>query len=404
MAKTEGIARMHEMKKIMKYGGMAIVVMMSGMAVMAEPSGDRPDATHAWAVHDVNRPNPVKVTVPQGGIPSDATLLFDGTEESVVRNWRAKDGSACKWTVKNGELTCVPGAGCAFTREDFGDCQIHVEWKIPTDDRVGEGNSGVLLMGCYELQIQDAFDIKPSRSPWKITQYADGQAGAVYGQHPPLVNPCRKRDEWQSYDIVFHPPYREDGKLVDPGSVTLFFNGVLVQDAWPFEGKICWCRRASEHPETSTGPLRLQDHGHPVAFRNIWLRRIPSRYAETTCGGPGVKRADVAALRHRLAGESLRFADETDDPAEKFVRLWEAYCYEPDDALTGRLDAAAASCVAAIRANDRRLTGLARFHAVKRFVKMLVAGKWMKKDSELEKLLDGWTPPPKPKEGHLRDI
>ena len=380
------------------------VAALAAAQTFAEPSGDRPDATHAWAVHDVNRPDPVKIDVPAGGIPSDAIVLFDGTAESIAKNWRSKDGSACGWVSKDGEFTCVPGAGSAYTREDFADCQVHVEWKTPVDDLEGWGNSGVFLMGCYEIQILDSSSIVPSRSPWKPANYADGQAGAVYGQHPPLVNPCRKTGEWQSYDIVFHPPRRENGRLVDTGSITVFFNGVLVQDNWSLEGKIQWCRRASEHPEGSVGPLRLQDHGHPVPFRNVWIRRIPSRYENTTCGGPYVKKDDVAALRHRLAGESLRFADGTDDPAEKFIRLWESYCYEPNAAVKARIPAAEAACVAALKAGDSRICELRRIGAVTRFVKMLVLGGWLEAGSALEKALEEHKAPPKPTAPNLRDV
>ena len=388
----------------MKRWVVASAVALIASGAFAEPSGDRPDATHAWSVHDVNRPDPVKVAVPANGIPSDAIVLFDGTAESVAKNWRGKDGGPCKWVEKGGEFICTPGSKSACTRENFGDCQVHVEWKTPVDDVEGWGNSGVYLMGTYEIQILDSSAITPSRSPWKPANYADGQAGAVYGQHPPLVNPCRKPGEWQSYDIVFHPPRREDGRMVDPGSITVFFNGVLVQDGWPFEGQTGWCRRASRHPAESTGPLALQDHGHPVSFRNIWIRRIPSRYAETTCGGPGVKRGDVAALRHRLAGESLKFAGETDDPAEKFIRLWESYCYEPNSAVKAQIPAAEAACVAAIGAKDPRICEMRRIGAMKRFVKMLVTDGWQEAGSALEKALNAYKAPPKPKAPHLRDI
>ena len=246
---------------------------VAAFAVFAEPSGDRPDAEHAWAVHDVNRPDPVKVEVPQGGIPSDAIVLFDGTAESVKRNWRSADGSDSKWTVKDGEFVCTPGSGGAVTREDFADCQLHVEWKTPVDDVEGWGNSGVYLMGAYEIQILDSGSIVPSKSPWKPANYADGQAGAVYGQNPCLVNPCRKTGEWQSYDIVFHPPRYEGERLVDPGDITVFFNGVLVQDDAappPYPSR----------PETLTrtcGRIELQSHNDAskcLSFRNVWIRRL----------------------------------------------------------------------------------------------------------------------------------
>ena len=374
------------------------------LTLLGEPSGDRPDATHAWAVHDVNRPDPVKITVPQGGVPSDAIVLFDGTAESIARNWRDKEGGPCKWKVEDGTFVCVPGSGGAFTAEKFGDCQLHVEWKTPVDDVEGWGNSGVILMSCYEIQILDSSAVEPSRSPWKPANYADGQAGAVYGQHPALVNPCRKPGEWQSFDIVFHPPYRENGRLVDPGSFTVFFNGVLVQDHWPLEGKVKWCRRAHEHIDVAEAPLRLQDHGHPVPFRNVWIRRIPSRYAETTCGGAGVKKADVATLRHRLAAESLAFAEEAKDPAEKYIRLWESYCYEPERTVLAKIPAVESECLAAL-ANGRGDFGdPRRFFAFKRFVKMLVLDGWLAAGTPIEAKLDAMKDPPKPTAPNMRDF
>ena len=382
----------------------AVCAALAASVAVAEPSGDRPDPTHAWSVHDVNRPDPVKITVPENGVPSDAIVLFDGTAESVVRNWRDKKGGPSKWIVKDGTFICTPGSGSAMTAEEFGDCQLHVEWKTPVDDVEGWGNSGVILMGGYEIQILDSSAIVPSKSPWKPANYADGQAGAVYGQNPPLVNPCRKPGEWQSFDIVFHPPLREGKRLVDPGSFTVFFNGVLVQDGWPLEGQTGWCRRASKHAEKSKGALHLQDHGHPVPFRNIWIRRIPSRYAETAAGGPGVKYGDVAKLRHELAAQSLAFARETDDPAEKYIRLWESFCYEPDRKVKAMLQPAADACVTALKAGDPRLTDMRHRRALQRFVKMLVLGGWLEKDSELQKALDAKKDEKKPTAPNLRDI
>ena len=386
-----------------RFFAIASVAAFAAFAVCAEPSGDRPDETHAWAVHDVNRPDPVKVETPAGRPPSDAVILFDGTPESVSNNWTAGRGKPTKWTVKDGAFVCTPGSGAVATKEAFADCQIHIEWKTPVDDRYGWGNSGVFLMGKYEIQILDSSDVKPSRSPWKPANYADGQAGAVYGENPPLVQPCRKPGEWQSYDIVFHPPVWEGKRLADPGSVTLFFNGVLVQDSFPFQGRTGWCRRYDDPKETK-GPLILQDHGHPVPFRNIWLRRIPSRCADTVNGGPWVKRGDVAALRHKLAKESLAFADAAQDPAERFIRLWESFCYEPDDALRKRLDESGAACVDALKTAKGSFADAARFRAFKRFVNMLAASGWLPKDAPVKKAVDAFKAPPKPSAPNLRDL
>ena len=373
------------------------------VAAVSEPSGMRPDANHAWAVHDVNRPDPVKVDVRPGKPPSDAIVLFDGTLGSVTSNWSAGGGKTTKWTVKDGEFICTPGSGSVRTKEEFGDCQIHIEWKTPVDDLYGWGNSGVILMGRYEIQILDSSAVEPSRSPWKPANYADGQAGAVYGENPPLVQPCRKPGEWQSYDIVFHPPIWDGRRLVDPGSVTVFFNGVVVQDDFPLQGHTGWCRRYP-HPKESKGPLVLQDHGHPVPFRNIWIRRIPSRYADTVNGGLGLKRGDVAALRHRLAGESLAFANEAKEPAERFIRLWESYCYEPDDKVMERIVKCEAECVEALRANKADFAVREKLNAFRRFVNMLVTDGWIAKDAPIKKAIDGQKAPPKPKAPNLRDL
>ena len=381
---------------------MACTVAAVALVAGAEPSGDRPDARHAWAVHDVNRPNPPVVTVPEGGIPSDAIVLFDGTEASVAKHWRGNDGPT-KWKVENGTFVCTPGSGSALTAEKFGDCQLHIEFMTPKDDLYGWGNSGVIFMGQYEIQILDSSAVVPSRSPFKPANYADGQAGAVYGQNPPLVQPCRKPGEWQAYDIVFHPPRREGERLVDPGSVTVFFNGVLVQDDFPFQGKTTWSRRLP-HSEDAEGALRLQDHGHPVPFRNIWIRRIPSRFADELNGGLGVKRGAVAAKRRELARQALADAAATDDPTEKFIRLWESFCYEPDRKVQKAIAPVAESLVTAIHANDARVCEQMRFNALKRFVKMLVLQKFLDAGTPLEKALDEHKAPPKPKAANLRDI
>ncbi len=364
----------------------AAAVSVAALGAGAEPSGDRPDESHAWAVHDVNRPDPVKVVAAPGKPPSDAVVLFDGTEESVRKNWCRGKGKPTKWIVKDGEFICTPGSGGAATVEEFSDCQLHVEWKTPVGDTTGFGNSGVILIGAYEIQILDSSDVKASRSPWKPANYADGQAGAVYGQNPPLVQPCRKPGEWQSYDIVFHPPLREGKRLVDPGSVTVFFNGVLVQDDFPLQGRTTWCRRLG-HSEKSSGPLVLQDHGRPVPFRNIWIRRIPSRYADTVNGGLGTKKGDVAALRHRLAGESLALAGEAKDPAERFIRLWESYCYEPDRAVMAKIAKCEAECVEAIKAKKGDFGDANRLAAFRRFVSMLRNSGFLPKGSPVEKAL-----------------
>lgn len=367
--------------------GLACVAACAAVVVFGEASGDRPDARHAWAVHDVNRPDPVKIEAKEGQAPSDAIVLFDGTAASVEKNWRAASGGPSKWTVKDGLFVCVPQSGPAMTKESFGDCQLHVEWMCPVGDTHGWGNSGVILMGKYEIQILDSSAIVPSKSPWKEANYADGQAGAVYGQNPPIVNPSRRPGEWQSYDIVFHPPLWEGEKLIDPGSCTVFQNGVLVQDAWPFEAGTTWCRRLKRVKHAPEAPLYLQDHGNPVPFRNVWIRRIPSRFANTTCGGPGVKEADVAALRAKLAVESLAAADKATDLDEKLVRLWEAYGYKTDTAVKVRAEEASVAYAKMIDGWDHAACAKARnrLGALQRFANMLVLEGFQTKESPFVK-------------------
>src|SRR5205814_1624544 len=155
-----------------------------------------------------------------GAAPSDATYLFDGRD---VSGWKGKDGGPAQWKVENGYLEVTPGTGDIWSREEFGDCQLHVEWAAPAmvaGDSQGRGNSGVFMMGRYEIQVLDCYD-NPT--------YADGTAAAIYGEHPPLVNPSRRPGEWQTYDIVWTAPRFDGGRLVSPAFATIFYNGVLVQ-------------------------------------------------------------------------------------------------------------------------------------------------------------------------------
>jgi hypothetical protein len=225
-----------------------------------------------WKAHDRNRPAPPVVdpgTASSGNMvgraPSDAIVLFDGKDLS---KWSEKDGSPAKWKVADGYFEVVPKTGYIYTRQPFGDCQLHVEFAEPSP-AVGEdqdrGNSGVILMGLYEIQVLDSYQSKT---------YPDGQAAAVYGQHPPLVNASRPPGEWQTYDILFHAPrFSADGKLVRAARVTVLHNGVLVQDNVEIKGTT-----STETPQYNAQPdklpLALQDHNHPVRYRNIWIREL----------------------------------------------------------------------------------------------------------------------------------
>jgi hypothetical protein len=222
-------------------------------------------------VHDSRRPQPQVVTPGSaaaeqvGTAPSDATALFDGGDLSKWKS--AKDGAA-QWQVENGHVQ-VNGTGDIETVEHFSDCQVHLEWSAPAEvkgDSQGRGNSGVFLLGLYEIQVLDGYN-NPT--------YADGITGAIYGQFPPLVNACRPPGEWQSYDIIFEAPKWVGKRLHKPASLTLLHNGVLIHHCRPALGPTDH-KAAASYKETSaeSGPLRLQDHGDAVRYRNIWIRPL----------------------------------------------------------------------------------------------------------------------------------
>jgi hypothetical protein len=227
------------------------------------------DAGHRWKVHDLQRPTPRKVTpgAQPGAPPSDAVVLFDGTS---IDAFTARDGAAAKWLVRDGYMQTVPGAGPVTSKQSFGDVQAHIEWATPSPG-VGKGqdrgNSGVYFMGLYEVQVLDSYE--------NVT-YADGQAAALYGQHPPLVNASRAPGEWQSYDVVFRRPrFSASGAVLSPARMTVFHNGVLVQDNAELWGPTNWLQTEPyvKHPDAL--PFTLQDHDHPVRFRNFWVRPLP---------------------------------------------------------------------------------------------------------------------------------
>jgi hypothetical protein len=228
-----------------------------------------------WHVHDPARPHPPVVTpgATPGAPPSDAIILFNGTDLSKwAQDGKGADGGKivdAKWPVRDGYFEVGAGTGDLFTREKFGDCQLHIEWSEPPDTKgisQAHGNSGVLLMHLYEVQVLGAF---------KNPTYADGQAGAIYGQWPPLANPARPDGEWQVYDIVFEAPRFEDGKLVKPAYDTVFMNGVLMHNRKEVMGAMIYRQVATYKPHAAEAPLALQDHHNPVRFRNIWIRRLP---------------------------------------------------------------------------------------------------------------------------------
>ncbi len=229
-----------------------------------------------WRVHDGTRPQP-KVVQPgtfstqevPGQPPSDAVVLFDGKD---LAKWRDDKGNPSGWKLEDGAMVVppkgTPGGGAIYTRDEFGDCQLHVEWSAPTQiqgESQGRGNSGVFLFGRYEVQVLDSYQ-NPT--------YPDGQASAIYGQFPPLVNAMRKPGEWQTYDILFRAPRFDGDKLISPAVVTVLHNGVAVHHAVELLGPMSFRALPKYTPHGPKGPISFQDHGNPVRYRNVWVREL----------------------------------------------------------------------------------------------------------------------------------
>jgi hypothetical protein len=222
-----------------------------------------------WRVHDVNRPRPETVTPGVGTAPpSDAIVLFDGKDFSHWVTMVKGVPAPPKWKLGGGYMEVVPHSGSIQTKEKFGDMQLHLEWATPakvefrSQDR---GNSGVLLMTRYEIQVLDSYN-NPT--------YADGQAAAIYGQTPPMVNASRPPGEWQTYDIFFEAPRFEGEKLIKPAYVTVVQNGVLVQNHRELIGTTPHAQLGTYKAHPAEEPLELQNHNTSVRFRNIWVRRL----------------------------------------------------------------------------------------------------------------------------------
>lgn len=204
-----------------------------------------------------------------GQPPADAVVLFDGKDLS---EWTQTNGKPAQWAIEKGEIVCKSGAGHIVTRRKIGSAQIHVEFSTPNMPQAkdqAKGNSGVYVQGRYEIQILDSY---------KNPTYPTGSCGAIYGQYAPLVNASRPPEQWQTYDIVFHAPKCEGaGKVVRPGTMTIFHNGVLIQDHAALKGTTS---EGATESVCTAGPLLLQDHFHPdvketfMRFRNIWYRAL----------------------------------------------------------------------------------------------------------------------------------
>lgn len=222
-----------------------------------------------WRVHDIDRPRP-RVVDPgtpsteqaPGRAPSDAVVLFDGKDTSRLR-WPARG-----WKLENGYLEVTGKGEDLISKESFGDIQLHVEWMVPPEPRTAgqwRGNSGIILMGRYEVQVLDSYG---------VATYADGQAAALYGQFPPLVNACRPPGQWQTYDIIFEAPKFEGRRVAKPPIVTVLHNGVVVHNHQAFVGQMAHRIHKPLEPHAPEAPLVIQNHDVPIRYRNIWVRRL----------------------------------------------------------------------------------------------------------------------------------
>ena len=226
-----------------------------------------------WRVHDCERPQP-RIVAPgtestqdaPGAPPSDAVVLFDGTGLS---GWAAsRDGGEAGWKVEDGYMEVEPKTGNIQTKAELGDCQLHLEWRAPDEikgESQGRGNSGVFMMGRYEIQVLDCYD-NPT--------YADGTTCGLYGQWPPLVNACRRPGQWQTYDIVWEGPRFDGDTCIRPARVTVIHNGVVVHHAKELNGPTTHRNIQPYVPHPEAAPLMLQDHGDLIRFRNIWYRPL----------------------------------------------------------------------------------------------------------------------------------
>ncbi len=235
--------------------------MLTVPALSQERKGD-PALTENWT------PEP-KMVAPgkmASDAPADAIVLFNGRD---VNGWVDKDNQPIKWKVAEGALTVTPGSGMIFTKESFGDCQLHIEWRAPSavkGNGQGRGNSGIFLMGQYELQVLDSYNNRT---------YSNGQAASIYKQTMPLVNASRGPGEWQTYDVIFTAPrFKSDSSVQSPARITVIHNGIVVQNNTVLWGGTQYIGLPAYVKHKDQEPLSLQDHGDLVSFRNIWIRRL----------------------------------------------------------------------------------------------------------------------------------
>ena len=219
-----------------------------------------PKMTEVW------EPVPAKVTPgDHHSAPSDAIVLFDGKD---LNEWTNGKGGTAEWIVEDGAMTVKPKTGVIKTKQKFEDFQLHIEWRSPAEvkgEGQGRGNSGIFMMGIYELQVLDSYVSKT---------YSNGQAGSIYKQGIPLVNACKAPGEWQTYDVIFMAPvFTEKGTLKSPARITVLHNGILIQNNYELKGPTPYIG-IPKYEAHGPGPLLLQDHGNPVSYRNIWVREL----------------------------------------------------------------------------------------------------------------------------------
>jgi hypothetical protein len=243
----------------MKKTVLLLSVLLSGLQVVAQQM--KPEETEIW------EPVPPVVTPGNGNTaPSDAVILFDGKN---FDQWESVNGNGpVKWDLKDGIMTVVKGSGMIQTKQAFGDCQLHIEWRTPevvVGESQGRGNSGIFLQGRYELQVLDNYNNRT---------YSNGQAGSIYKQGIPLANACLGPGVWQTYDVVYKAPrFADNGNLISPAYITVLQNGVLVQDHFMIKGNTEYIG-LPKYTKHEAAPLQLQDHGNPVSYRNIWIRKL----------------------------------------------------------------------------------------------------------------------------------
>jgi len=280
------------MRSLFRRCGFGVLIGASGL-IAALAADDSRTSAPRWRQHDIRRPKPPVVEPAKGPIvatpPKDAIVLFDG---SNLNEWQSPGGAAPGWKLTGGAMQTAPGTGPIETKRKFGDIQLHIEWAAPNPAvGVGQdrGNSGIFLMGQFEVQVLDSY---------KADTYADGQAGALYGEYPPLFNASRPPGEWQTYDVAFRRPrFDSSGAVKEPAKVTLFHNGILVQNNEELFGPTTWLKWLPYVNEGDKGVLSLQDHDHPVKYRNIWVRELPERPAPTA---KDLERLKVISLSNEI--------------------------------------------------------------------------------------------------------